>query len=533
MFVCRKCHRAKIISAERYPVTCCGVRHSWPDGWVGSGKPKKQAKLKEELRTNCKHLGAGIRLEECPTCCGSTRIKVFGCQLHGECTLTKKIGAAALCANCKDFVPRPVYSLSDITLVATSFLRFDHLRRLLQSVRYFYPGLKIIVSDQSGPRAAGDDYEFCRGFPNVTWLAQPYDCGLSAARNAALLEVKSPLVFLCDDDEIFMADSRLESLLDVLNVDQSIQVVTGLIRQAGRGHHGDVAGSWLGELTQDGDILHAGPLQSKWSQTPRGTWYRRTDRYINVLLARTETLRAYPWSESHKISGEHLDHVMRLKADKVPVVYTPNFVVGEIKKNSDEYTKLRQRGREANAHAAWGILTKTGNWRFQAEPGISKRSSAVPVATLPNIVLLTVGHTGSTVVAGLFAVMGWKLPDNDPEYNEPRKIRTSNANYLRTGSPIDAAQLLRDLPSPWLLKDPRFCETLECWLPAFSKSKPLLIWLDRDESLVRASYESRDEPIGMLERRLILAKQAFEYWPWAKQRIRYEDLAVWAGGWRR
>jgi hypothetical protein len=40
-------------------------------------------------------------------------------------------------------------------------------------------------------------------------------------------------------------------------------------------------------------------------------------------------------------------------------------------------------------------------------------SCAVPAQAVPNILLLTVGHTGSTVIAGLFAEIGWNLPDND------------------------------------------------------------------------------------------------------------------------
>ena len=51
----------------------------------------------------CQHRGDSTRQQECDTCAGKTRIKIFACAIHGECTLAKKLDGIACCAGCKDY----------------------------------------------------------------------------------------------------------------------------------------------------------------------------------------------------------------------------------------------------------------------------------------------------------------------------------------------------------------------------------------------------------------------------------------------
>jgi hypothetical protein len=57
----------------------------------------------------CQHRGAELRLQVCETCSGPTRIKVFFCKVHTECTIGKKLPGLACCAAgcCKDWEPAP------------------------------------------------------------------------------------------------------------------------------------------------------------------------------------------------------------------------------------------------------------------------------------------------------------------------------------------------------------------------------------------------------------------------------------------
>ena len=44
-----------------------------------------------------------LREEECPSCYGMVKLKVFGCEKHGQCTIGKKLDGMACCAECPDY----------------------------------------------------------------------------------------------------------------------------------------------------------------------------------------------------------------------------------------------------------------------------------------------------------------------------------------------------------------------------------------------------------------------------------------------
>lgn len=56
---------------------------------------------------SCQHLLREAGLVECPSCSGAVRLKTFGCQLHGRCTLGKQVDGLSCCATCHDFTARP------------------------------------------------------------------------------------------------------------------------------------------------------------------------------------------------------------------------------------------------------------------------------------------------------------------------------------------------------------------------------------------------------------------------------------------
>lgn len=51
----------------------------------------------------CRHRGEEIGTEECPTCRGSVKVKVFTCDVHEECTLVKQLDDVACCRRCDDY----------------------------------------------------------------------------------------------------------------------------------------------------------------------------------------------------------------------------------------------------------------------------------------------------------------------------------------------------------------------------------------------------------------------------------------------
>ncbi|XP_057277330.1 beta-1,4 N-acetylgalactosaminyltransferase 1-like, partial [Pezoporus wallicus] len=102
------------------------------------------------------------------------------------------------------------YNVSALVTIATkTFLRYEKLRGLLSSIRRFYPGVTVVVADDS-PRP-----EPLSG-PHLEHYVMPFGKGWFAGRNLAVSQVTTKYVLWVDDDFIFTPRTRLEKLVDVL-----------------------------------------------------------------------------------------------------------------------------------------------------------------------------------------------------------------------------------------------------------------------------------------------------------------------------
>jgi hypothetical protein len=149
----------------------------------------------------------------------------------------------------------------------------------------------------------------------------------------------------------------------------------------------------------------------------------------------------------------------------------------------------------------------------------------------PNIVVMGVGHSGTTILTRMLGAAGWDVGDADDEYCESVKARELNEQALCVGAMTDTATtFVRSLKQPWVLKDPRFCETLHLWHGAFDEAKPLLIWLTRNRSALERSYQRRGEGAVIRgqtrEQNLQNAKRQFDAWPWGKVCISLEQITA-------
>lgn len=54
----------------------------------------------------CLHLGRELRREECPSCSGTVKVKVFACGKFGECTMAKSLSGIQTCESCPGYEPR-------------------------------------------------------------------------------------------------------------------------------------------------------------------------------------------------------------------------------------------------------------------------------------------------------------------------------------------------------------------------------------------------------------------------------------------
>ncbi|KAM9535190.1 beta-1,4 N-acetylgalactosaminyltransferase 1 isoform 2-T2 [Salvelinus alpinus] len=106
--------------------------------------------------------------------------------------------------------PKGEYNISALVTIATkTFLRYDKLQDLIDSVRQYYPTVTIVIADDSeNPKTVSGPY--------IEHYIMPFGKGWFAGRNLAVSQVTTKYLLWVDDDFIFTANTKLEKLVDVL-----------------------------------------------------------------------------------------------------------------------------------------------------------------------------------------------------------------------------------------------------------------------------------------------------------------------------
>ncbi|XP_019640527.1 PREDICTED: beta-1,4 N-acetylgalactosaminyltransferase 1-like [Branchiostoma belcheri] len=108
-----------------------------------------------------------------------------------------------------------------VTIVTKTFLRYDRLRQLIDSVRRFYPNITIIIADDS------EHPEKVEGH-NIEQYIMPYGKGWFAGRNLGVSQVTTPYFLWVDDDFVFTSRTKIELLLQVIET-TNLDVVGGVV----------------------------------------------------------------------------------------------------------------------------------------------------------------------------------------------------------------------------------------------------------------------------------------------------------------
>lgn len=238
--------------------------------------------------------------------------------------------------------PVPVATVQDVIdqcqVVVKSFRRFDCLRRFLDSLWQFYPGIEVLIADDSLNH--GESYpQFVHRIqdnPLVTWIQLPFDSGLSYGRNQCVNIASKPYIVLCDDDYLITENTRIERMLSVLQESPAISLVAGMIEEDRR------VRNWVGTYMIANNSLRVSRLKEKF-RTAGGVSYRRTDVAWNFFVARTESLKRIPWDNELKIAAEHVDFfISRFRAGEKSA-YTPESCVRHLKTRTEKYNGFRER----------------------------------------------------------------------------------------------------------------------------------------------------------------------------------------------
>jgi glycosyltransferase involved in cell wall biosynthesis len=229
--------------------------------------------------------------------------------------------------------PDTTWMNKQLTAVIKTFERPAALQRLLTSMQRLYPGLPIIVMDDS--REPGS-------YPGTLTIPLPYDSGISAGRNAGLRHVSTPYVLLLDDDFIFYRHSGLAQALTLLQGEPRIDIMGGAVLDLPFFHAHDYANSTL-YPTKAQPVL---PPGSRLAGLPV------YDKVPNFFLARSERLRLVPWDENLKLL-EHAEFFTRAKG-VLTTVYNARLRCLHVKSFFDTaYLAKRNDTAMAEAYLLW------------------------------------------------------------------------------------------------------------------------------------------------------------------------------------
>uniref|UniRef100_A0A8C5P6R8 Beta-1,4 N-acetylgalactosaminyltransferase n=1 Tax=Leptobrachium leishanense TaxID=445787 RepID=A0A8C5P6R8_9ANUR len=116
------------------------------------------------------------------------------------------------------------YNISALVTIATkTFIRYDKLQDLIDSIRKYYPTVTIIIADDS------ETPQKVEG-PFIEQYIMPFGKGWFAGRNLAISQVTTKYVLWVDDDFIFCTETKIEKLVDVLE-NTPLDLVGGAVRE--------------------------------------------------------------------------------------------------------------------------------------------------------------------------------------------------------------------------------------------------------------------------------------------------------------
>lgn len=210
--------------------------------------------------------------------------------------------------------------MHETTCCIKTFERPEAAKRLVGSIRKYYPDIPIIVADDSEASAL----EFSD--PNTTLLRLPYDTGLSAGRNAAVDAADTEYVVVLDDDFVFVRRTdlaRFEPFVDSGLFD----ICGGQILV-----HGE-PDTHLAWMHQEGDTLHY--QHAREAEGPTAC-----DLVLNFIFGRAETFRRIRWDDDLKL-GEHLDFYLRCQEQGARVGFIPSVYIDHCPMRSKKYNSIR------------------------------------------------------------------------------------------------------------------------------------------------------------------------------------------------
>ncbi|XP_051518188.1 beta-1,4 N-acetylgalactosaminyltransferase 1-like isoform X1 [Myxocyprinus asiaticus] len=178
--------------------------------------------------------------------------------------------------------PQKEYNVNTLVTIATkTFLRYDKVQDLINSIRQFYPTITIVIADDTkDPKPVTGPY--------IEHYIMPFGKGWFAGRNLAVSQVTTKYVLWVDDDFIFTSNTKLEKMVDILER-TTLDLVGGAVREV-TGYSATYRHTISTDAgDEEGDCLH---IRTGYHHVIEGfPNCVVADGVINFFMARTEKIR--------------------------------------------------------------------------------------------------------------------------------------------------------------------------------------------------------------------------------------------------
>lgn len=193
---------------------------------------------------------------------------------------------------------------SDLTAIIKTFERPRVIKRLIKSIRRFYPELPIILVDDSKTPVK---------IPGLNTVVIPFDSGISAGRNKALSLVKTEFLLLLDDDFIFFNKTLLKAPLGKMKANPTIDIMGGEVIDL----------PFYKKIDYSKASIH--PTDASPTMPPGSMidGMAVLDKVPNFYIGRTESIKKVGWDEQIK-RLDHADFFTRAKG-VLTTVFNPKF----------------------------------------------------------------------------------------------------------------------------------------------------------------------------------------------------------------
>ncbi|XP_065108639.1 beta-1,4 N-acetylgalactosaminyltransferase 1-like [Paramisgurnus dabryanus] len=168
---------------------------------------------------------------------------------------------------------------SQVTITTKTFLRYRELNVLINSIRKFYPEIKIIIADDSmtPKKVLGENIEHYIMPPGQGWFA---------GRNLALSQVDTKYFLWVDDDYVFSNSTQIEKFVEIMEKVPELDVVGGSVGSNQFYFHL----KYEEGIEEEGGCLRR-MHKLKHQSVPGFNGCYFVDGVVNYFLARTEAVR--------------------------------------------------------------------------------------------------------------------------------------------------------------------------------------------------------------------------------------------------